>query len=75
MHSEKRRIDGAHGGPLASRRQQAMTDEKNRKEPTLGERIEDLVRELIESLESLVAPQPALVPVPARGRRPYPPRR
>jgi hypothetical protein len=52
-----------------------MTDEKKRREPSLGERIEDLVRDLVETLESLVTPPPELVPVPARRRRPYPRRR
>lgn len=49
-----------------------MTDNADRSRKSLGERIEEVVRDLLESLESLVAPQPALVPVPARGRRTYP---
>ncbi len=49
-----------------------MPNDTDRPEKSLKERVEDLVRDLLESLESLVTPQPELVPVPVRGRsRPY----
>ncbi|MCC6874901.1 MAG: hypothetical protein IT378_11400 [Sandaracinaceae bacterium] len=45
----------------------------DRAEPSLKERLEELVKELLGSLESLIQPEPALVPVPVRGgRRPRP---
>jgi hypothetical protein len=49
-----------------------MPNDNERPQKSLKERIEDLVQGLLESLDSLVAPQPELVPVPVRGRRqPY----
>ncbi len=49
-----------------------MPNEKERPQKSLKERLEELARDLLDSLESLVTPQPELVPVPARGaRRPY----
>ncbi|HEY8432549.1 MAG TPA: hypothetical protein VIL20_29465 [Sandaracinaceae bacterium] len=41
----------------------------------MKERLEDLAQELLDALESLVAPQPALVPAPVRGGRGRPYRR
>lgn len=49
-----------------------MPNDTDRPQKPLKERIEDLARDLLESLESLVTPQPELVPVPVRApRRPY----
>lgn len=49
-----------------------MPNHEQPPQKTLKERIEELARDLLDALESLVTPQPELIPVPARGRRrPY----
>lgn len=53
-----------------------MSDrESTRPEKSLKERLDEVVQDLLDALGSLVAPEPELVPVPARGRRGYPARR
>lgn len=51
---------------------ETMPKDKEPPQKSLKERLEELAQDLLDALESLVAPQPALVPAPARGRgRPY----
>jgi hypothetical protein len=47
-----------------------MADHHTKK--SLKDRVEELLQGILETLESLVSPQPELIPVPVRGRRrPY----
>lgn len=46
-----------------------MADDKERRnEKSLKERIGEFVQDVLDALGSLVAPEPALVPVPVRSR-------
>lgn len=46
-----------------------MANDQDRERKSLGERLRELAEELLESLDSLLQPQPELVPVPVRGGR------
>ena len=49
-----------------------MADKSDkRSDKSLGEQAKELVQGAIEALESLLAPQPELVPIPVRRPRPY----
>ena len=60
------------GQPTATTVWDRMPNDTDRPKKSLKERVEDLARDFLESLESLVTPEPELVPIPVRGRRsPY----
>lgn len=52
-----------------------MSNDADRPKKPLKERLEDFAQEILDTLGSLVAPEPALVPVPVRSPRPRPYRR
>ena len=43
--------------------------ENQKQAPSLGDRAREIVRQILEAIEELTRPAPALVPVPARPRR------
>lgn len=45
-----------------------MKDPKERAPKSLGQRIDELLEEIMGGLGRLFAPPPVLVPVPVRGR-------
>ena len=47
-----------------------MPNPEEPRKPSLKDRVRDLVNDILEALDALFpAPPPAMVPVPARGRR------
>ena len=47
-----------------------MSDEPERPTKPLGDRLGDLWQNVLDVVDSLVNPEPELVPVPVRNRRP-----
>jgi len=47
-----------------------MADDRDRPKKTIAEHVEELWEDVLGVLESLVNPEPPLVPVPVRERRP-----
>lgn len=44
-------------------------DDTNGSDKTIKETLEELLQGVLDALESLVSPQPELVPIPIRSRR------
>lgn len=47
-----------------------MADEPDRPKKSIQEHVEDLWQDVLDVLDGLVNPQPELIPVPVRNRRP-----